>query len=274
MPIRDDLKKLMEISNQKSRKKLIGYEKQIIVEYKKALTEMKAELAKYYENNWSTQRLSGMIDKIESILNDAGVKGLKTTKQGIKETVNYNFNAVQENLKTVAGKELGFAVLNPNVANSLVVNNKFSKISWQSKGISNINKANQTLRTQITQGILQGKNYEDVAREITKQLNISVSDSLRIVSTESHRASNEARLLSLDESSEAASQLGFKTIRSWQCMFVNSRPEHEEMNGAIADENGIFTFPDGTQTEGPGLSGAPEHDINCNCDILFDLIEV
>jgi hypothetical protein len=274
MPLRNSLKKLMELSNQKSRKKLAAYEKQIITEYKKALTEMKAELAKYYENNWSTQRLSGVIDKIEKTLKDAGVKGLKTTKKGVKEAVEYNFNAVQENLRTVVGNELSFAILNPNVANSLIVNNKFAKINWQTKGISNINKANEILRTQITQGVLQGKNYEVVAREITKQLNISVSDALRIVKTESHRASNEARLLSFEESEQAAKELGFKQILIWECMFMNSRPEHEEMNGVIADENGIFTFPDGTTTEGPGLSGAPEHDINCNCDIVFDLEEV
>ena len=98
-----------------------------------------------------------------------------------------------------------------------------------------------------------------------------VSDALRITKTETHRVVNQARLLSLEKSTEAAKVLGFTPIKIWNCSFINSREQHIQMHGIEANSAGVFTFPDGGTTEAPGLSGDPKQDINCNCDVLFDI---
>ena len=273
MALKDNLKKLTKLTEKKSASQIAGYEKELIRQYQIALKEMKAELAKYYESNFSTQRLQGVINKIENILKDAGVKGLKTTKKGIKDTAEFNFNAVQNNLRTVIGTELSFAVLDDKALNSLVANNKFSKINWQSKGLSNIKQDAAFIKSKVYQGVIQGKNYEVVAKQISNQVNIAASDALRIMKTETHRAVNEARVLSMNESASAAERLGFKSVKIWNGGESFPR-NHDSMNGTAIPIKEQFTLPSGFQTEGPGLSGNPGDDINCGCYLEFDIEEI
>jgi len=272
MPLKNDLKILTRATEKKSAAQIAAYEKELIRQYQIALKEMKASLAKYYESNFSSQRLQGVINKIENILKDAGVKGLKTTKNGIKDAVGFNFNAVQENLRTAIGTELSFAILNEKALNSLVVNNKFSTINWQSKGLSNIKQDAAFIKSKVYQGVIQGKNYEVVARQISNQVNILTSDALRIMKTETHRAVNEARVLSMNESAGAAERLGFMSVKIWNGGEEFPR-EHNLMNGTSIPVKEQFTLPSGFQTEGPGLSGNPGDDINCGCYLEFDIKE-
>lgn len=48
-----------------------------------------------------------------------------------------------------------------------------------------------------------------------------------------------------------------------------SRADHLQMNGKPADEDGLFTLPNGHRGAGPGQFGYPEDDINCYCRMSF-----
>jgi len=273
MPLKADLKKLTEMSGRKTEQQLIAYQKEIVNQYKIALIKMKAELASYYEQNLSTQRLTGLIESIEQILNEAGINGINITAKGISKSANFNYDSNLKNLEATLGVLLSFAVLEPNVLNSLVANNKFSKISWQAKGIDNINSATRTIKNNIFQGVIQGKNYEVVAKQITRQMNIAVSDALRIVKTEVHRASNEARIMSMKKSQTAAQQLGYTSVKVWNGGESFPR-NHDSMNGISVSIDDQFTLPSGFSTDGPSLSGNPGDDVNCGCYLTFELLEL
>ena len=273
MPLKADLKKLTAISGRKTEQQLIAYQKEIVNQYKIALIKMKAELASYYEQNLSTQRLTGLIESIEQILNEAGINGINITAKGISKSANFNYDSNLKNLEATLGVLLSFAVLEPNVLNSLVANNKFSKISWQAKGIDNINSATRTIKNNIFQGVIQGKNYEVVAKQITRQMNIAVSDALRIVKTEVHRASNEARIMSMKKSQTAAQQLGYTSVKVWNGGESFPR-NHDSMNGISVSIDDQFTLPSGFSTDGPSLSGNPGDDVNCGCYLTFELLEL
>ena len=273
MPLKADLKKLTAISGRKTEQQLIAYQKEIVNQYKIALIKMKAELASYYEQNLSTQRLTGLIESIEQILNEAGINGINITAKGISKSANFNYDSNLKNLEATLGVKLSFAVLEPNILNSLVANNKFSKISWQAKGIDNINSATRTIKNNIFQGVIQGKNYEVVAKQITRQMNIAVSDALRIVKTEVHRASNEARIMSMKKSQTAAQQLGYTSVKVWNGGESFPR-NHDSMNGISVSIDDQFTLPSGFSTDGPSLSGNPGDDVNCGCYLTFELLEL
>ena len=49
------------------------------------------------------------------------------------------------------------------------------------------------------------------------------------------------------------------------------RPEHGHMDGKKSDEDGKFDFPGIGLVEGPGMTGAAEHDINCRCAVVGDI---
>lgn len=44
-----------------------------------------------------------------------------------------------------------------------------------------------------------------------------------------------------------------------------SRADHVAMDGKVADDDGLFTLPNGHRGAGPGQFGYPEDDINCYC---------
>lgn len=48
-----------------------------------------------------------------------------------------------------------------------------------------------------------------------------------------------------------------------------SREEHVRMHGKTADDDGLFTLPNGHRGAGPGQFGYPEDDINCYCRMSF-----
>lgn len=273
MSINSDLNRLLKVVEGQSNKSLNYYQRQIILNYKTALTEIKKTYALWLERGYGVANLQQLMENINGILRDAGIKGNNITTNSIKENFVINYDGVQDAFKTALNTSSGFSVLNPQTVNAAVIN-PYSNVNWQSKGISNTVQATSVIRSEITQGIIQGKGYGDVAKKITDQLNITTSDAIRIVRTETHRAANQARVISVEDSVQSAERLGFTPQTIWNCSNVNSRDSHLNLDGTAADDNGLWTFDSGVQTKGPGLSGDPGEDINCRCFITVEIKEL
>jgi hypothetical protein len=71
----------------------------------------------------------------------------------------------------------------------------------------------------------------------------------------------------------ASKRLGIEAEKIWKYNSGtrDNKPDHIAMDGKAADENGIFTLPDGTKTEAPGLTGKPKHDNGCSCSCVFQI---
>jgi hypothetical protein len=87
-----------------------------------------------------------------------------------------------------------------------------------------------------------------IARNISDKTGIDFNQSIRIIRTEGHRVQNAARVVSFNNAESAAQRLGIESSKVW----IHSgnprepRPDHIQMDGAEADEDGIFTLPDRT----------------------------
>lgn len=272
-----DLKKLMQITEKQSQKSAKIYEKKILDEYKIAWKQIKEQIISFKGKDFSRIQLLQMLDKIENILQNAGVKGISYTNGSLRNTITFNYNAVQENLQKALSEPLSLSVISEQTVNSLVVNNRFSKISWHTQSVQNINYATNSLRTEIVQGTIQGKNYAETANKIYKivsdKVNMSASDALRIVKTETRRASQESRLLSFKDSQKSAEALGFKSVKIWNGGSSAFERNHGELNGTAIGIDELFVTPLGNETEAPCQTGDPSDDINCNCFITFDILE-
>jgi hypothetical protein len=75
----------------------------------------------------------------------------------------------------------------------------------------------------------------------------------------------------IKRASAAAKRLGLDYEKIWiyNSITRDLKPDHKAMNGKEADENGIFTLPDGTKTEAPGLTGKTIHDSGCACSVVW-----
>ena len=267
--INEQLKKLLKTLNAESNVNIYKTEKEIIVLYKKALAEIRNKLIVISDNNYQGQQLLRAANEIETILTNAGVKGIKTTEKGIKDIFKLNYTGTTKALKNVIN--IAIPTIDLNAVNSAYIN-KYSKVNWQIKSINNISEATHIIRNDITGGIINGKSYSDISKNITKQLNIKASDAIRIVRTETARASNESRLTAFNDSEQAANNLGYKLHRVWLSSGLPAS-RHGYMDGQVADENNLFYLSDGNSTEAPCLSGDPSQDVNCSCTIITELQE-
>jgi hypothetical protein len=107
---------------------------------------------------------------------------------------------------------------------------------------------------------------------LEKSTEMSANKTIRIVRTEGHGTQSVGRKLAVDNIEGAADRLGVKIKRVWVATNDDrTRDSHLAMDGKEADDDGLFTFPSGVRTEGPGMSGVAEEDINCRCTVRVEV---
>lgn len=266
---------LLKQSDSESQLLVANYEKTLLKLYRKALKEIHSKLAaiyaKYgddveYADLVTFNRLKNLEASITSEVKKLTINSIKSIEVQLKEFYSESFYRSAYSIESGLGIKLGFGELNKTVIEASL-KNKMLKITWQGRLKDHAQKYIRQIRTDLTRGLIQGEGYAKIANAITDKTKIQASKVLRIVRTEAHRVQNIGRIASFDKSESAAKRLGIVSGRVW----IHSgnprepREDHIRMNDVEADDKGIFTLPDGTTTEGPGLSGVAEHDIHCGC---------
>lgn len=119
-------------------------------------------------------------------------------------------------------------------------------------------------RADIISGQALGKPYREVAKGIQEKFNTTAGRAKTITFTEMHKSHSAGRLEGINRANKAAERLGIKTEKIWRHNAVGTpRPDHVQMDGTPADENGIFTLPSGSKGEAPGLMDDVGENVNC-----------
>lgn len=172
-----------------------------------------------------------------------------------------------------AGMSLNFGVVNRDTIASLI--NEPSVAGTSLIDIIEKSKYNTLLgiRQVITQGFIIGDSYQDMAKKVTEQFDKSFNNALRDVRTEGTRAAGEGQSAAYDR----AEKLGVELDRIWVATDDNrTRPSHSALDGQVADEEGMFTIPDGyensgEQTDYPGNFAVASENYNCRCRIRAEV---
>ena len=286
MPKYDFLKKILFLQgvvDQSHDNLIAGYERKIILSYKKALEENKKKIAAMYEkygdkvshaDMTSYNRLAVLQKEIAIQLRDLTGENINTTISAIKDSFTNSYYRTAYSFESGLGIKLGFGQLNPDVISASVLN-PLDSIKWTAREKDHISKLSNEISGEITQGLIQGKGYSQIAQGITKRTEIAVSKALTIARTEAGRAQSTARVLAYEKAEAAADRLGIKIARVWvSTLDIRTRDSHRSMDGQHADENGMFTLPSGTKTPGPRLSGIAKEDINCRCTTRMEILDV
>lgn len=269
------IKRLLDKGDSNFQKLELNLERELIKSYKAALKEILSKISAMYQKFGDDvqyadlvtfNRLKNLQASINAEIKNVTLGNIKIIQNGLKEFYSESFYHTGYAIETGLGVNLNFGLLNPDVIRTSLLN-PLDRIKWSDRLKKHSQKYITQIRSELTRGLIQGEGYSKIANSIEEQTKINASKIIRIVRTEGHRVQNTARIASLNKSEAAAERLGIESSRVW----IHSgnprepRPDHIEMNNVPADDNGIFTLPDGTTTEGPGLSGKPEHDINCGC---------
>jgi len=255
-----------------------SYEKQLLRAYRDSLNEIRAKVARMYEkyakdgvllledvNRYN--RLRNLEKEIAGIISKLTGKEVRTTTKALKDTYQEQYYRTAFAMEKEVSAKLGFGLLNEKTIER-AVQNPLDRIGWPARTRENAKLLNRQLREQITRGLIQGKSYPDMARDIKERMNIGATKAQRIIQTECHRVQTQGRLDSI-KTAEAA---GLKTRRVWvSTLDGRTRDTHQQMDGVYADDDGIFRLPSGAWGEGPGLTGDPAEDINCRCTVRLEI---
>ena len=272
--INKQLADLLKKANTNAEKLIATNERELLKAYRRALEEIKKKIAAIYEKYGDDVKYSDIVsynrltnleqqiaDEIKKLTNES----IKTTTSTLKNIYSEQFYGAGFASEQSLGIRLGFGLLNPDVIKANVLNS-LDRIKWTDRMKDNAQQFVKQIRSELTQGLIQGEGYGKISKRIIDKTGMSASKVIRIVRTEGHRVQNAGSLLAYNKTQIAADRLGLKTVKVWIATLDNkTRDSHQQMDGQEANADGIFTFPSGVTTEAPGLSGVAEIDINCRC---------
>lgn len=117
---------------------------------------------------------------------------------------------------------------------------------------------------EITRGIATALPYKQIARNITNQTNMPLSNAKRIVRTEAHRIQES----SAEDARQAAKAKGADVLRQWDgTLDSKTRPLHRQLDGQIRELDEPFEAG-GYKVMYPGGFGIASQDCNCRCVAL------
>lgn len=250
-------------------------EKKLVLEYQKALEDIKNKIAKYYEKYEMTyqemnkyNRLKGLKKELQGQIGELSKGSGKVLREGLGEIYRETYYATGFAMEKNVQAKLAYTMIDPKVVTA-AIQNPISGLTLNERLRDKRRQVIIRIQSAVTQGLISGDSYGDMANRLSHGMRIEQNKALTIARTEGHRCQQIGRR----ESLEHAEKQGVKGSYVWNsALDGRTRTSHRDMDGQKADNDGYFTLPSGLKTKGPGLSGDPSEDINCRCDVTYEII--
>lgn len=157
----------------------------------------------------------------------------------------------------------GIPVITPINQRLLIqaVNTKVDGFKFSQRLYDNIQELGQQTINAISDGIIRGKGYKEIAKVISDYSEASLKQSYTIARTEGRRVSNKAKY----DSQMDAKRNGADIVKQWDSTLDGkTRPEHRGLDGQVKEIEEDYEF-EGMKAKEPTMFGIPYMDINCRC---------
>lgn len=252
-------------------------EREIKVNYAKAMDSIRVELSKIYERYAEKgvltkgtmtryNRLTGLHKRLSEILR---------VELGSVDRILKNFQKVQYQesffrhawaIDESIGANVTWGAINEHAVAYSVARFADPEHTFYDIAIKGLRESQRNrLQRDITQGIIRGDAYPTMARRVKDTMNKSFGDAMRIARTEGQRAAVEGQQDLYDEAREK----GVDVVDVWDATNDSrTRPTHGAMDGVKAKEHDgkmMFQFPGVGWVRGPLQTGIAREDIHCRC---------
>ena len=250
-------------------------QRDITTEFRKSLRKVKNEIGNLFQEHGKGGKLPRTemqkyrrLQKFEKFLNkEIGTLSRKQnhlTRQGIIEVYMESYYRFGHMIEAQALTSLSYGTLSEKKIEAVLFN-PLDMIKWSDRNVANNQLMVRQIREELMKGMVQGKSYGDIAKGITKRMNVGVSKAIRVAQTEMHRSAQQGQL----ESMKHAESKGVLMKKRWVSTLDGStRDNHQDMDGQEVAVDEDFTTPDGDTAEAPSHFGIPEEDINCRCTMI------
>lgn len=187
----------------------------------------------------------------------------------LPEIYSANYNEVIKNIGSDTGKlwaGIGFDLADPNTIRRLATKQEnllpYKKINGRKDIRWNVEKIN----AEVTQGILQGESIPNIAKRLSKVLEMNKASAIRNARTTVTSAQNKGRIDMLHDAAEK----GVIMQKGWSSAHDKRvRASHQMLDGEFVGMDDEFS----NGLEYPGdPDGDPEEVYNCRCALIYDVV--
>lgn len=145
------------------------------------------------------------------------------------------------------------------------IENKIPQLTLPSILEFNRNELVRRIASDISQGLLAGESYSDIAYRIEQSVGFGAAKARRVARTEGHRAQMQGRM---DSASVAAKHAELKKM--WDgTLDSRTRKAHQKLDGTVIEVDEKFVSSAGGKGVAPGLMFNAADDIHCRCSAVF-----
>jgi len=257
-----------------------AHERAVLLNYVAALKEIRNMMSvvfeKYaddagqltYAEMTRYNRLNSLEKQISGIMLDTYKLNGKEVKKLAAHVYEESYFHQAWGINQQAGIDINWGLLNVKAIEAAVANPlKFIALEGMTKnGIVGI-------RRTVTQGLIQGRSYPKMARDIKKWFDIDTRKFVTIVRTEGQRA----QVIGQQDLYTEAEDEGIEMAWIWDATLdASTRPAHAVLDGIPAEtdgDGGHYWDTEVGQVSGPLQSGYAEFDINCRCRVRGEIAD-
>ena len=161
---------------------------------------------------------------------------------------------------------LSYSAVRPEVITAMI-ENPISGLTLSQRLEKNRANIIYTIQQEITQGLVQGETYKQMAKRIKGALENDTVKAMRIVRTEAHRVVESGK----HDAAEHAHRNGVIMLKEWNSMHDQRvRDRHKHLDGTKIPVDEEFKIGN-DRAKAPGLFARPENSINCRCFLTYSV---
>ncbi|MFD1206644.1 phage minor head protein [Sporosarcina contaminans] len=252
-------------------------ERAIAKRYANTLNEVRAELAKYfekyeqdgvltYEEMARYDRLNRFIANLDDLLKK-NHRDLKTIIYDVLgESYKDGFYLTAWAVETDTLSRLSYAAIKPETIQRMI-DNPLSGLTLSHRLEKHRSEIVWKVQQEVTQGLVKGETYGMMSKRLKETFEGDAAKSMRVVRTEAHRVSEEAK----HDSAAHATRNGIIMKKEWNSVGDERvRSSHDHLNGIKIEMDKNFIGKHGSGPA-PGQLGHPAEDINCRCFLTYSV---
>ncbi|MBA2878045.1 SPP1 gp7 family putative phage head morphogenesis protein [Anoxybacillus kamchatkensis] len=273
-----NLNKTIEMIEKLVNRRVKKSERDIVKRYAILLNDVRKELAKLYEKyevdgklTYSEMakfdRLRKFMEYIDYLLKILYKDVRKTVYDVLGESYLDGYYLTAWAVETDTLSRLSYSAVRPEVITAMI-ENPITGLTLSQRLEKNRAAIIYTIQQEITQGLVKGETYKQMATRIKDALENDATKAMRIVRTEAHRAVETGKL----QAAEHAHKNGVVMYKVWNTVEDGRvRASHKLLDGMKVPVDKEFK-KGSIHGMVPGqLSGGAKENVNCRCYLSFSV---
>jgi len=272
-----NLNKTIEMIEKLVNRRVKKGERDIVKRYAILLNDVRKELARLYEKyevdgklTYSEMakydRLRKFIEYIDYLLKILYKDVRNTVYDVLGESYLDGYYLTAWAVETDTLSRLSYSAVRQEVITAMI-ENPITGLTLSQRLEKNRAAIVYTIQQEVTQGLVKGETYRQMATRIKGALENDTVKAMRIVRTEAHRAVESGK----HDAAELAHKNGVIMLKEWNSMQDQRvRDRHKHLDGTKIPVDEEFKIGS-DRAKAPGLFARPENSINCRCFLSYSV---